>query len=356
MSSSGAMSASQGRQRQRLDRPQRLAGDAERFPARRHDAHGRALAEHGVSERGRVGDEVLAVVEHEQRVLAGQRGDRAGRRPPSPSSPARCAGRTRARSRRPSAASTAGTMSAGSLTDANSTIQTPSARRVEAARAACTASRVLPAPPGPTRVVSRDVSRSVPSAAMSCSRPTKLVSGVAQVGQRRVRFGSARGRRTSARPSAGCGRARRRARPTARRPARRRAAHGPARTPSAPDRVSPVASSARISSTTNGSRSGAPATSPSSSETSGPIMPAAQVGVDPVAERAESQLLEPGAGGVGEIGVVGIDDRGSPPQRQGGPRASRAACSGDASSSDRPWPARRSNRRTSMASSARSRR
>lgn len=61
--------------RERLDRPQRLAGDSQRFPARREDPQSAALAEQAVRESGRGLDDVLAVVEHQQRFAVADRGD-----------------------------------------------------------------------------------------------------------------------------------------------------------------------------------------------------------------------------------------------------------------------------------------
>ena len=56
------------RQGQRLDRPQRLTGDAERFPAGRQDPQPPALPEQPVGERRRRLDHVLAVVQDQQRL------------------------------------------------------------------------------------------------------------------------------------------------------------------------------------------------------------------------------------------------------------------------------------------------
>src|ERR1017187_8004960 len=46
-------------------------------------------------------------------------------------------------------------------------------------RMASIASRVLPAPPGPVKLISRDLPSSSESSASSCSRPTKLVGATA---------------------------------------------------------------------------------------------------------------------------------------------------------------------------------
>ncbi|MBD2893630.1 hypothetical protein amrb99_25520 [Actinomadura sp. RB99] len=60
---------------QRADGPQVLAGDAERFAARREDAQVRARGEQPRGERGDRVDDVLAVVQDEQRRPVGERRD-----------------------------------------------------------------------------------------------------------------------------------------------------------------------------------------------------------------------------------------------------------------------------------------
>ena len=64
-----------GRRRQRLDSPRHLAGDPERLACRREHVHGRVLRQERGRERGARLQEVLAVVEDEQRSFLGQRGD-----------------------------------------------------------------------------------------------------------------------------------------------------------------------------------------------------------------------------------------------------------------------------------------
>src|SRR5438093_677783 len=64
----------------------------------------------------------------------------------------------------------------GSEMASSSTIQIPSANSARRLSATCSASRVLPQPPGPTRVTSRFVFSSAFSSAVSRSRPIKLVS------------------------------------------------------------------------------------------------------------------------------------------------------------------------------------
>ena len=68
------------RQGQRLDQPQRLTGDAERFPARRQDPQPLALPEHPIGERRRRLDHVLTVVQDQQRLPLADRGDEPVRR------------------------------------------------------------------------------------------------------------------------------------------------------------------------------------------------------------------------------------------------------------------------------------
>ena len=57
------------------DRPQRLTGDAERLPARRQDPQPSALPEHAVGEPRRRLDDVLTVVQDQQRLPLADRGD-----------------------------------------------------------------------------------------------------------------------------------------------------------------------------------------------------------------------------------------------------------------------------------------
>ena len=89
-------------------------------------------------------------------------------------------------SRSPIEPRTAFGTSAASVTEASSTIQIPSGRLPSGGPPAASsrsplatsaASRVLPAPPGPTRVTRRPASIVLRTRATSSSRPTKLVSG-----------------------------------------------------------------------------------------------------------------------------------------------------------------------------------
>jgi hypothetical protein len=59
--------------------------------------------------------------------------------------------------------------------DASGTIRAPSGKAPSRRRAASQASRVLPEPPAPTIVSSRQVGRSAVSSASSRSRPTNVV-------------------------------------------------------------------------------------------------------------------------------------------------------------------------------------
>jgi len=68
------------RQGQRLDQPQRLPRDAERFPARRQDPQPPALSEHPAGELRRRLDHVLAVIQYQQRLPLTDRGDQPVRR------------------------------------------------------------------------------------------------------------------------------------------------------------------------------------------------------------------------------------------------------------------------------------
>ncbi len=77
--------------------------------------------------------------------------------------------------RTPSAVATAALAAEGSVTGASSHQETPSANGPDAA-AAFIASRVLPTPPTPMRVTSREPASAATASATSWSRPTKLVS------------------------------------------------------------------------------------------------------------------------------------------------------------------------------------
>ena len=76
-----------------------------------------------------------------------------------------------------------------SVIGASSTSQTPSRARSTQARRPGVARRVLPAPPGPTIVVSRAVSRSAATRQVSASRPTKLETAARRL-VRRAGIGS----------------------------------------------------------------------------------------------------------------------------------------------------------------------
>ena len=88
-------------------------------------------------------------------------------------------------SRRSSTSAIAWTTSAGSLTPASSTSQTPSSCAPSWAAAASIASRVFPAPPGPVSVSARPPARSRSISRISRSRPTKLLSWTGRLCGRR---------------------------------------------------------------------------------------------------------------------------------------------------------------------------
>ena len=79
-------------------------------------------------------------------------------------------------SRTPSTAATVRATSSGPATGASSTSHTPSPEPSSNAAATCNASRVLPIPPGPVIVTSREDSTSARTAASSRSRPTNVDS------------------------------------------------------------------------------------------------------------------------------------------------------------------------------------
>ena len=80
----------------------------------------------------------------------------------------------------PRAAATAAGTRAGSCTAASSTRQAPSAKRPATWRATSMASRVLPTPPGPVIVTSREPSSRPATSCTASVRPTKVVSGEAR--------------------------------------------------------------------------------------------------------------------------------------------------------------------------------
>ena len=139
-------------------------------PAGRQDAQARAAAEQpGGQQRGR-GQQVLAVVQHEQPALRQSTRVRRCAR----SAPARCS--------TPAARATAAQTRSGSGTPLRSTRFTPSANRGAAAAATSSASRVLPTPPAPTRVTSRFPASCPVTSVTSRSRPITGVSGSGKPG------------------------------------------------------------------------------------------------------------------------------------------------------------------------------
>ena len=130
----------------------------------------RAAGQQALEQHHHAVEQVLAVVQDQQR-LAGRPASRGAC--PRPTRPG-C-------SPRPSASATAGAIIAGSVTGTRSTYQTPSANRSATSAATASASRVLPTPPGPTAVTRRCVgAAAAASAARSAARPTNGVSGDGQ--------------------------------------------------------------------------------------------------------------------------------------------------------------------------------
>ena len=161
----------------RRDDEQRLPGDAERLPAGRHDPQPRAVRQQRVRQVGARVDEVLAVVEDEQGAGIGQAVEQPG--------PCVAAGdplrAVRQQARLPQAdraehrlRHVGGVGDRGELGQPDSRPATlrPASRRCAVPRVAgrvvprsaatSVASRVLPAPPGPTSVTSRYCSSALP--------------------------------------------------------------------------------------------------------------------------------------------------------------------------------------------------
>ena len=141
-----------------------LTLDRQRLPARRNDANRRAAAQHELGKlRGRV-EQVLAVVEHEEQLLALQEVDDA-----LPAGHARPVGTSNV------AAITSTRLSASSA-EANSHSQAPSGNSGTTSAATCIASRVLPTPPTPVSVTRWCSPIRRPITATASTRPTKLVT------------------------------------------------------------------------------------------------------------------------------------------------------------------------------------
>ena len=98
----------------------------------------------------------------------------------------RVRGSVAAWSRRSKAARTALSTRAGSRTSASSTSQAPSGKARARSVPLRIARRVLPTPPGPTRVTRRTVASFFRSSASSRRRPTKLVASAGRLPRRRV--------------------------------------------------------------------------------------------------------------------------------------------------------------------------
>ena len=152
-----------------------LAGYPQRLAARRDDPEGGRGREQLGDRPGRIGQQLLEVVENDVRLLVAEPGrDRGG---VSPEAPRRAAIR--------------GTTSAASRTGASGTKTVPPSASSARNRASSIENRVLPVPPGPT-IVSTRGSRSSHSAAASKSsrsRPRKCVAGVGRSTAPGVRSG-----------------------------------------------------------------------------------------------------------------------------------------------------------------------
>jgi hypothetical protein len=141
--------------RERRHRERHLAADVERLPAGREHPLPRRGAEEAADQLRAGGQLRLAAVEDQQRA-PGARRPPAAARPPGP------------------AGGTDGSA-------ATSTNHTPSGNARRTSAAACRASRVLPTPPAPVSVTSRDADSRPRTPASSSRRPTK-VAGSAAVG------------------------------------------------------------------------------------------------------------------------------------------------------------------------------
>ena len=330
-------------QRQRAERDQRLAVDRERLAAgRQHPQPGAARQQRCDQVRDGV-DQVLAVVHHEQALaaveLVGEHVQLVALGP-HPAGASKSAA-----PRSPIAASRAAPTLAGSVTEDRSTSQVPSRYSWRCRRAASSASRVLPAPPGPTTVTRR------PRGEQRVD-PGEVVVAPDEAGQRR-RAGCSAGasRRASGRApatAAGAGGARAGRRPGRRR-AGRRGSRGPARSRSRASACRPWAASASISSAATRSSAGCSA-SRAVSRVGGRVGAAQrQLGLGQVGRR-----LDRGAGQPGR-------DRRAPPRRSPSvrrPQRHRLAQQrrpppggSPARSRSRPAAASRSNRSASTSSS-----
>ena len=160
-------------QRQRRHPPDRLAADAQRFPAGGDQPQLRAAGDQVADEIGDRVDDVLAGVQDQQQLPAAQRVDEGGRqpagralrryraRPPpgGPRAPGRRCRRARRARRRP------GTRSAS-------------------CQPSLVASLVLPMPPGPHSVSARTLLSSSARSPRSRSRPTKLFGSAGRLPRR----------------------------------------------------------------------------------------------------------------------------------------------------------------------------
>jgi hypothetical protein len=152
-------------ERERRDHEGPLERDHQPGSAGGQHAQARAAGEQALDERGHPVAEVLAVVQHQQRMAVRQRGHHrlvqaAALLLPDP----------KGRGHR-------GPTIAGSVIGTRSTNHTPSANSPAASAATASASRVFPTPPGPTAVTWRCAVTASASAARSRTRPTNGVNG-----------------------------------------------------------------------------------------------------------------------------------------------------------------------------------
>jgi hypothetical protein len=150
---------------QRSHREQHFSRDGQAFPARRQDPEVGCEIEQQRDERRDLLDQVLAVVDDQRRLAAGEE-------PADPVDEVDAVARQHGVVEPDSLADRFATPPA--VSGARSTQQTPSASLPCRISATSSASRLLPTPPGPTSVVRPGPSTSVPS---SVSRPMQAVLG-----------------------------------------------------------------------------------------------------------------------------------------------------------------------------------
>ena len=159
-----------------------LALCSQRLAARRHHPRCRVGAKQCLGHARRGVDEMLAIVEHQQELLRGERVRDAFGRYNVP-----------ARSRPSAVATVAGTRS-GSDSGASSMAQTPSANLGSRCRATSKPRRVLPIPPAPVRVTRRWAAVRPRISSNSTSRPISSETGSGRFVGGRDAAGRRRGR------------------------------------------------------------------------------------------------------------------------------------------------------------------